>query len=57
MPFISRPAGAALLALVSSTAQADFSLAFNQDDGTTFSFALKAIKPSRYQAPHGPDAR
>lgn len=27
MPFISRPAGAALLALVSSTAQADFSLA------------------------------
>ncbi len=37
--------------------QADFSLAFNQDDGTTFSFALKAIKPSRYQAPHGPDTR
>jgi len=37
--------------------QADFNLSFNQDDGTTFSFALKAIKPSRYQAPHGPDAR
>lgn len=36
--------------------KADFSTAFSQDDNTTFSFALKAIKPSRYQAPNAPDA-
>ena len=31
--------------------QADFTLVFSQDDGTTFSFALKAVKPSRFVKP------
>ncbi|MFZ2267922.1 MAG: tetratricopeptide repeat protein [Azonexus sp.] len=37
--------------------QADFSTAYSNDDGTTFSFALKAVKPSRYQPPRKPDAK
>lgn len=37
--------------------QADFSPVYSQDDQTTFAFALKAIKPSRYQPPSSPDAR
>ena len=36
--------------------KADFSVAYSNDDNSTFAFALKAIKPSRYQPPHQADA-